>query len=231
MIFTWYGFSEEKKENRNRTCIIENISDYPDINERRQFCMNFDNEARILTDWQQALTNFHGNNSLTIPGVFVDSHLNWEKTNEKQIFMEQTQILLQEIRSRQGITCDADCIQRTEISVRAVQKLPKILGIHDNITVEEGTALELVCEMFYGFDRSVDPNTQLNWIHNHTTIQHVPDSDIEIIRSDLHNITKRTTLIRRNVLMTDSGTYECRYGSSSAEPISMPKIVTVLAGK
>ena len=228
MIFTWYGFSEEKKENRKRTCITENRPNLTDINERRKFCMNFDNEARLLTDWQQALTNIHGNNSLTIPGVFVDSHLNWTNTNEKQIFMEQTQILLKEIRSRQGITCDADCKQRTEISVRAVQKQPKILGIHDNISVEEDTALELVCEMFYGFDRSVDPNTQLNWIHNHTTIQHDPDSNIS--RSDLHDITTRTTLIRTDALMTDSGTYECRYGSS-AEPISMPKIVTVLAGK
>ena len=184
MVFTWYGFSEEKKENRKRTCITENRSDYPDNDELRQFCMNFDNEARILTEWQQALTDFHGNNSLTIPGVFVDSHLIWENINEKQIFMEQTQILLKEIRSRQGITCDTDCIQRMEISVRTTQKLPKILGIHDNITVEEGTVLELVCEMFYGFDRSVDPNTQLNWIHNHTTIQHDPDSSHHI---DLRN--------------------------------------------
>ena len=176
MVFTWYGFSEERKEKRKRTCITENRSDYPDMDELRQVCMNIDNEARILKDWQQALTDFNGNTSLTIPGVFVDSHLNWENTNEKQIFMEQTHILLNEIRSRQGITCDADCIQRMEISVRTTQKQPKILGIHDNITVEEGTALELVCEMFYGFERSVDPNTQLNWIHNHTTIQHDPDS-------------------------------------------------------
>ena len=55
-------------------------------------------------------------------------------------------------------------------------------------------------------------------------------SNIEISRSDLHNITKRTTMISTDVLMTDSGTYECRYGSSLADPISMPKIVTVLAG-
>ena len=71
-----------------------------------------------------------------------------------------------------------------EISVRTTQKLPKILGIHDDITVEEGTALELVCEMFYGFDRSIDPSTQLNWIHNHTTIQLDPDSSHHI---DLRN--------------------------------------------
>ena len=184
MVFTWYGFSEERKEKRKRTCITENRSDYPDVDELRQVCMNIDNEARILKDWQQALTDFHGNTSLTIPGVFVDSHLNWENTNEKQIFMEQTQILLKEIRSRQGITCDTDCIQRMEISVRTTQKQPKILGIHDSVTVDEGTALELVCEMFYGFDRSVDPSTQLNWIHNHTTIQHDPDSSRHI---DLRN--------------------------------------------
>ena len=57
------------------------------------------------------------------------------------------------------------------------------------------------------------------------------DSNIEISRSDLHDITKRTTMISTDVLITDSGTYECRYGSSLADPISMPKIVTVLAGK
>ena len=73
------------------------------MDELRQLCMNIDNEARILKDWQQALTDFHGNTSLTIPGVFVDSHLNWENTNEKQIFLEQTQILLNEIRSRQAV--------------------------------------------------------------------------------------------------------------------------------
>ena len=57
------------------------------------------------------------------------------------------------------------------------------------------------------------------------------DSNIEISRSDLHDITKRTTMISTDVFITDSGTYECRYGSSLADPISMPKIVTVLAGK
>ena len=73
------------------------------MDELRRICMNVDNEARILKDWQQALTDFHGNTSLTIPGVFVDSHLNWENTNEKQIFLEQTQILLNEIKSRQAV--------------------------------------------------------------------------------------------------------------------------------
>jgi hypothetical protein len=56
-------------------------------------------------------------------------------------------------------------------------------------------------------------------------------SNIEISRSDLHDITKRTTMISTDVFITDSGTYECRYGSSLADPISMPMIVTVLAGK
>ena len=87
--------------------------------------------------------------------------------------------------------------------------------------------LELVCELFYRFDKSVDENTQLNWIHNHSTIQNNNVSNIEISRRDLHDITKRTTLIRKDVPMTVSGMYQCRYGSSSADPISMPKIVTV----
>ena len=208
-------------------CMKENQIDYPDIKARLQFCENFDHEAKILKGWQQALTNIHGNNSLIVPGVFVDSHLDWENADQKQTFMEQAEILLQEIRSRQGITCDADCIQRMQISVRTVQKQPKILGILDNVRVEEGTTLELVCELFYGFDKSVDENIQLYWIHNHSTIQNNTVSNIEISRRDLHDITKRTTLIRRDVPMTVSGMYQCRYGVSSADPISVPKIVTV----
>ena len=205
----------------------DNKNDYPDIKARRQFCENSDYEAKILKGWQQALTDIHGNNDLTVPGVFVDSHLNWENLNERQTFMEQAQILLKEIKSRQGITCDTDCIQRMEISVRSVQKQPKILGILDTVRVEEGTTLELVCEMFFGFDKSVDENTQLNWIHNQTIIQNNSVSNIEISRRDLHDITKITTLIRKDVLMTVSGMYKCGYGLSSADPTSMSKIVTV----
>ena len=58
---------------------------------RCQFCENSDYEAKILKGLQQALADIHGNNNLTIPAVFVDSHLDWENANEKQTFMEQAQ--------------------------------------------------------------------------------------------------------------------------------------------
>jgi hypothetical protein len=181
--------------------MTENRNDYPDNNALHQFCKNYDYEAKILTDWQKALADIHGKNSLTIPGVFVDSHVDWENTNEKQKFMKQAQTLLKEIRSRQEITCDTDCIQRMEISVAAIKKAPKILGPDDTITVEEGTKkMKLVCEMFFGFEKSFDNNTQLNWIRNHRKIQDDPGSNIEITRSERHGISKRTTLIIHSML-------------------------------
>merc|ERR1711956_99071 len=121
-------------------------------------------------------------------------------------------ILVEEMKKRPGISCDSECIERMELSVRSEEKHPKILGVDDHVYVEEGTALELICNMYLGLDKSFEENTLLNWIHNGSTLQNNPSSKDYISRTNLHDITKATNLTRTEMPLDGAGAYECRFG-------------------
>ena len=125
LTFTWYGFDDSSKKKRFRKCMKQNKDDYSDENSLRQFCKSFDYEEKILTGWQKALKDFSGKSDLNVPGVFVHSHLDWDNEYEEEMFFNQSSILLQEIRKRPGMSCDTDCLQRMEVSVRNEEKRPK----------------------------------------------------------------------------------------------------------
>ena len=223
--FTFYGFSDEKKRERKHKCKKKYKNDHPNITLLTQYCENFDYEKNIIEDWQTALQNFTGIDDLKIPGVFVDSHMNWDNDDEKQMFFNQSQILLNEIISRPGLTCNSDCTQRMEISVRSSVKKPKILGQYDLIKIEEGTALKLKCNMFYGFDQSFDQNSFLSWVQNGESLKN--DSSTTIQTSDLSEVTKETILVVNSTTLSDSGSYTCHLNSSSRHSISDPKKVEI----
>ena len=227
--FTFYGFSKGDIKDRKRTCRTEYKHWHPNSTkqQREEFCNEKDMEADKLREWQQELSDFAGINDLKIPGVFVDAHLDWDNSYEVQMFFNQSEILLEEMKKRPSISCDSECIERMELSVRSEEKHPKILGVDDHVHVEEGTALELICNMYLGLDKSFDENTLLNWIHNSSTLQNNPSSKDYISRSNLHDITKATNLTRTEMPLDGAGTYECRFGTSSNDPISDKKMVTV----
>ena len=226
---TFYGFSDGSISKRKRQCRKEYKKVHPNSTkqQRVEFCDVKDIEAEKLQEWQQTLSDFAGINDLKIPGVFVDSHLEWDNSYEVQMFFNQSEILLEEMKKRPGIFCDSECIERMELSVRSEEKHPKILGVDDHVHVEEGTALELICNMYLGLDKSFDEITLLNWIHNSSTLQNNPSSKDYISRTNLHDITKATNLTRTEMPLDGAGTYECRFGTSSNDPISEKKMVTV----
>ena len=191
----------------------ENKESYPDINSRHQFCETFDYEDKIRKEWQKSLKRIHSISDLDIPSVFVNSHSNWNNDYEVQMFLNQSQILLEEIKKRPGLTCDSECVERMEISVRNEEKKPKILGI--DFEFDDYTELKLVCNMFHGFDKAIYSNAELNWIHNGITIQNNPDLKISVHKDELHDITMVTNLTRTDIDPSVGGTYECRYGTST----------------
>ena len=231
LAFTFYGFSDDKMNTRQRNCRKEKKSEYPNKTERKRFCEEFDYEKDILGKWQQALKDFHGDTNLTIPGVFVDSHLNWDNEQETNMFFNQTETLFQAITSRSYVSCDSSCLERMKLSVRAESLAPEIL--HDeNVEIEQGSTLNLECNLFYGFENSLSQKSQLNWLHNGSTIQNLPP-DIKVERVDRTGTVKKAWLTKPNATMTDSGSYRCRFGFSSDDPISQPtkvKLYQVFVG-
>jgi GTPase SAR1 family protein len=224
LTFTWYGFTNGDIYDRKDQCMNENSIKYPD--NFRQFCENFDNEEKILKEWQKSLRDFHGINDLNIPGVFVHSHTKWHNDYEVQMFNDQSEILLQEIRNRPGITCNSECIERMEISVRNSEKRPKILGMKHEF--EDFGQILLLCNKYHGFDAAIDHSAQLNWIHNGMTIQNDPDLNIFVSRSNLHDITMVTNLTITDIDPSVGGTYECRYGTSIPQVVSDPITLKVV---
>ena len=59
-----------------------------------KYCKGKNYEQDILNDWQLELKEIHGKDDLKIPGVFVDSHFNWNDVSQKQIFFNQSKIFL-----------------------------------------------------------------------------------------------------------------------------------------
>ena len=97
---TFYGFSDVNIRKRKRKCGIEYNAENENStrDEWKQFCDEKDIEADKLQEWQQTLSDFVGIDDLKIPGVFVDSHLEWNNPYEVEMFFNQSKILLEEMK-------------------------------------------------------------------------------------------------------------------------------------
>ena len=119
LTFTFYGFSGGDKKRRLKKCKKEMKLQLPDSDneERTNFCSAYDFEKKILSEWQEALSNFTGRENATIPGVFVHPLVDWNEEEEREMFLNQSSILYEEIRKRPGLVCDGSCHERMEVSV------------------------------------------------------------------------------------------------------------------
>jgi len=223
LTFTFYGFNRGEKKLRLKRCKKDMRLQFPDREERRIFCSAFDFEKEILSKWQEALSDFTGRENLTLPGVFVHPLVDWGEQEERRMFKNQSSILFDEIRKRPGLVCDESCHERMEISVRSTSKAPSLLG-DATLRVEEGESLRLTCALFQGFERTVEKNSQLNFMFNRGTIQE--DLTIgRVIERKGDDITKEAVLDISRAAMSDSGSYQCRLGTSGN--FSEPTVVEV----
>ena len=231
LTFTFYGFTRGEEKLRLKRCKKDMRSQLPDKEERRIFCTALDFEKEILSEWQEALSDFTGRENLTLPGVFVHPLVDWDEEEERRMFKNQSSILFDEIRRRPGLVCDESCHERMEISVRSTTKAPSILG-DATLRVEEGESLRLTCALFQGFKRTVDQNSQLNFMFNRGTIQ----EDLTVgrtIERKGNDITKEAVLDISRAAMSDSGSYQCRLGTSDkfSEPTAVEVFQVIVGGK
>ena len=140
--------------------------------------------------------------------------VDWEEEGERQMFVTQSSILYEEIRKRPSLVCDEGCLERMEISVRAKTRPPPTILGDAILRVEEGESFQLTCVLFHGFERTTDQRSHLNFMYNRGTIQEEDLSLGRVIERKGDDIAREATLHISTAELSDSGSYQCRLGTS-----------------